>query len=32
MRINPTTLKFDANTSDYASIVISFDAIVAISL
>jgi len=32
MRINPPTLKFDANTSGYASIVISFDAIVAISL
>lgn len=30
--ISPPTLKFDANTSDYPSIVMSFDAIVAISL
>jgi hypothetical protein len=31
-KISPPTLKFDANTSDYPSIVMSLDAIVAISL
>ncbi len=31
-RTSPPTLKFDASPSDYPSIVMSFDAIVAISL